>query len=110
MSTFADDWGFPSEVMKSIPGACSYDINPYPGTFKSGRQKYEVTFISSAGDKRRVVDTRLAMQLLSKKTGRPYTVCKRRDSLPPHGQAASDAIAMTTAANSQFGLNDLYLA
>ena len=72
--SFAEQWTFPSEVRKSIPGAGYYDVRPAPGTFKSGRPKFACFFLSA--DKTRIVATRPAMELTSKKSGQPYFLCR----------------------------------
>jgi hypothetical protein len=108
---FADTWGFPGSVKDTIAGAAYYDITVSPGTYRSGRQKFTCAFLDA---NRAVIESREAMELVSKKTRRPYHVVKRNPALPTAevpatSLAARNAIAMTAAANSQFGLNDLYL-
>jgi hypothetical protein len=70
---FRDQWGFPSEVRASIQGAGYYDCQKVPGTYKSGRQRYECTFMDQS--RKKVVARRDAMSLVSKKTNKPYFVC-----------------------------------
>ena len=72
-NTFQLDWGFPSEVRQTIPGCAYYGTEPVPGNYKSGRPKFETTFLSMD---RKVVARRPAMELTSKKTGKPYFVCR----------------------------------
>ena len=100
---FADTWGFPGSVKDTIAGAAYYDITVSPGTYRSGRQKFTCAFLDA---NRNVICTREAMELVSKKTRRPYHVVKR--DAAPHGQAAHAQLARNGDASAQFGLNDLY--
>jgi hypothetical protein len=106
---FADTWGFPGSVKDTIAGAAYYDITVSPGTYRSGRQKFTCAFLDA---NRAVIESREAMELVSKKTRRPYHVVKRNPALPtaevPHGQAAKAQLARNGDASAQFGLNDLY--
>ena len=76
--TFEQQWGFPSEIKKEL-GAASFDVRPLPEKFRSGRQKWECLFFSK-GDE--LISRRVAMQLESKKTGKPYHVCAREEAAP----------------------------
>ena len=93
--TFREDWGFPSEVKASIPGAAFYGTEMVPGTYKSGRPKFETTFLSKD---RKVLARRPAMELISKKTKRPYIVCRRAED--------SWNAARPAAARSAYTLDD----
>ena len=80
-NTFLRDWVFPSKVRETISYAGFYEVNPIPGAFKSGRPKYECTFMIA--NRTKVIATRLAMELTSKKTGKPYFVYRRENCLMP---------------------------
>ena len=82
-------WGYPNEVLKTIPDAVRYDVRPIPGCYKSGRQKYQATFVSS--DNKKVVGRREAMELVSKRTGKSYHVCRRVD--PSKAENALQALS-----------------
>lgn len=75
ISSFQLDWPYVSQVRTDL-GADSYDINPTPDNFKSGRPIYETVFYSSKGGARKVISRRQTMMLESKSTGKPYYVCK----------------------------------
>ena len=75
--TFREMWGYLNEILKTIPGAARYEVHPVPGAYKSGRQRFEATFITS--DHKKVLARRAAMELTSKRTGKPYHVCKRHE-------------------------------
>ena len=92
-STFEQDWGFASDVKATIEGAVYYDVRPTPENFKTGRPKFECLFLDAS--KNRVIETRTAMRLISKKTGKPYEVVSRKPdsaarqpAAPPSGPAA----------------------
>ena len=91
-------WGYPNEVLKTIPGAVRYDVRPVPGCYKSGRQKYQASFVS--GDNKKVVGRREAMELVSKRTGKTYHVCRRADP-----SKAEDALQALSAAG--FDIDDV---
>lgn len=97
-NTFQQDWGFPSEVKATIPDAAYYGTDPVPGTYKSGRAKFETTFLSKD---RKVVARRPAMELTSKKTGKPYFVCRRAEdgwnAAAPRPAAARSAYTLDDA-------------
>ena len=75
--TFREMWGYPNEVLKTVPGAARYEVRPIPGCYKSGRQRFEATFVSA--DHKKVLARREAMELVSKRTGKLYHVCRRAD-------------------------------
>ena len=82
--SFAENWTFPTELKKEL-GASSYTITPLPPheVFRSGRPKFEALFLDRGG---KVLSRRLAMELVSKKTGKPYHVVSRVEpqrSSPP---------------------------
>ena len=86
---FREMWGYPNEVLQTIPDAVRYDVRPIPGCYKSGRQKYQATFVSA--DNKKVVGRREAMSLTSKRSGQQYYVCKRAD--PSKGEDALQALS-----------------
>ena len=105
--SFAESWAYPS-VLKDELKASSYDVQPFPGTFKSGRPRWMATFLSAD---RKVMARRIGMELTSGRTGAPYKVFSRlewidRDT-PPRTiltrQQTSDADASAL-------LNELYAA
>ena len=75
-STWDQDWGFASNVKATIEGAVYYDVRPTPESFSTGRPKFECLFLDAS--KNRVVERRLAMELTSKRTGKPYHVISRK--------------------------------
>ena len=98
-SDFQSQWGYPSEIKTDL-GAAYYELRPLPDNFRSGRPKWECLFFSAD---RKLVSRRLAMELVSKKTGKPYRVCARNEPAPPRAirQQTNDADAL---------LNELYAA
>ena len=76
--SFSTQWGFPSDIKKELDAA-SFDVRPLPESFRSGRPKWECLFFS---EDRKLMSRRVAMQLTSKKTGKPYHVCAREEAAP----------------------------
>ena len=37
--TFRQEWSYPNEVIKTIPGAARFEVYQVPGAYKSGRPK-----------------------------------------------------------------------
>ena len=72
-SDFQLKWAFPSELKQQLEAA-SYDIRPTPENFRSGRPKYQCLFFDKAN---KVLGSRAAMELTSKKTGKNYHVVSR---------------------------------
>ena len=70
-----ESWAYPN-VLRDELKAASYDVQPYPGSFKSGRPKWIATFLS--GD-HKVITKRIGMELVSKKTGAGYKVFSRQE-------------------------------
>ena len=104
--SFGESWSY-ANVLKDELKAASYDIQPFPGTFKSGRDRWMATFLSAD---RKVIARRIGMQLTSKQSGAPYHVFSRqdwvdRDAMPrtilTRQQTGSDASASAI-------LNELY--
>ena len=77
--TVEQQWGFPSDIKKELDAA-SFDVRPLPESFRSGRPKWECLFFS---EDRKLMSRRVAMQLVSKKTNKPYHVCAREEAAPP---------------------------
>ena len=74
---FEQTWAFPSEL-KATLGASWFEVLPTPDNYASGRPKYLARFFGDGyGANRRIIAQRDAMELVSKKTGRPYYVCRR---------------------------------
>ena len=75
---FQKTWGFPSEVMGTIPGATSFTVYPAPSppsAYRSGRRRFVAAFNDENGN---LIQTRNAMRLVSKTTGKEYEVCCRK--------------------------------
>ena len=96
--SFREMWGYPNEVKATIHGASRYEVHPIPGCYKSGRQRFEATFLSA--DHKKVLVRRAAMELVSKRTGAIYHVGKRHEETK--GENALRALA-----SAGFGLDDL---
>ena len=77
-SDFQTQWGYPSQ-MKTQLGAASYELRPLPDNFRSGRPKWECLFFAAD---RKLVSHCTAMELTSKRTGKPYHVCARTEPTP----------------------------
>ena len=75
--SFRETWGYPSEVLKTVSGAARYEVQPIPGCYRSGRKRFEATFVSA--DHKKVLARRAAMELVSKRSGAVYHVCKRHE-------------------------------
>ena len=81
--SWSESWAY-ANVLKDELKAASYDIQAYPGSFKSGRPQYMATFLNS---NRKVISRRIGMELSSSRTGAPYKVFSRqewvdRDAMP----------------------------
>ena len=74
---FQSQWAYPSEIKTQICAAY-YELRPLPDNFRSGRPKTECLFFSAD---RKLVSRH--MELVSKKTGKPYHVCARTEPIPP---------------------------
>ena len=88
MTSFEESWSFPNEIKKEL-GASGYNINPTPENFSTGRPRLEAVFYDGEGHNRRVIETRTAMELVSKKTGKPYHVVSRKPNREPSAQPAA---------------------
>ena len=73
--SFGESWAY-ANVLKNELGAASYDVQPYPGSFKSGRPQFMATFLNSD---RKVIGRRIGMQLTSKQSNAPYYVFSRQE-------------------------------
>ena len=93
-SDFLSQWGYPSEIKTEL-GASYYELRNLPDIFRSGRPKMECLFFSAD---RKLVSRRLAMELVSKKTNKPYRVVARNEPAPPRTilkrEQSSDADAL----------------
>ena len=103
--SFNESWAYASALKDELKAA-SYDVQPYPGTFKSGRPRWMATFLNSD---RKVIARRIGMELTSGRTGAPYKVFSRQEwvdrDTPPRTiltrQRTSDADALDV-------LNEIY--
>ena len=81
---FNESWSY-ANLLKAELKAASYDVQPFPGTFKSGRAKWMATLFNA---ERKVIARRIGMELTSKKTGELYKVFSReewvdKENVPP---------------------------
>lgn len=76
---FEESWGFPNDVIREIPMAIGFDIVTTGSTFRSGRSRFDCRIYGPA---RVVLETRDAMELISKKTGQPYHVVSKKQRRP----------------------------
>lgn len=98
--TFQQHWKYPSWVQNDIRGCVRSETKSTPNKFKSGRVVYKTTFYNS-DDK--TIESRTAMQLVSKRTGKPYYVCETSEAIasraartrPPTGSSpiGADVVA-----------------
>jgi hypothetical protein len=86
-TSFEQSWAFASEIKKEL-GASGYDINDTPENFSTGRARLEAVFYEGEGHNRKVIETRTAMRLISKKTGKPYEVVSRKPNREPSARPA----------------------
>ena len=82
--SFNESWAYPN-ILKEELKAASYDVQPFPGCFKSGRPRWIATFMNV---ERKVIARRIGMELTSKKTGEYYKVFSReewvdKENVPP---------------------------
>ena len=105
--SFSDSWAYVN-ILKAELKAASYDVNPYPGSFKSGRAKWMATFMNREN---KVIARRIGFELVSKKTGDYYKVFSReewvdKEAAPPRpilrreqtgGFSLEDALGEVTA-------------
>ena len=81
---FSESWAYVNILREELKTA-SYDIQPYPGCFKSGRPRWIATFFSREN---KVIARRIGMELTSTRTGQGYKVFSReewvdREAVPP---------------------------
>ena len=95
---FAESWAY-ANVLKDELKAASYDIQPYPGSFKSGRDRWMATFLNSD---RKVISRRIGMQLTSSRTGAPYQVFSRQEWVD------HDAMPRTILKREQSSVDQVY--
>ena len=102
-TSFEQSWAFASEIKKEL-GASGYDINDTPENFSTGRARLEAVYYTGEGHNRRVIETRTAMRLISKKTGKPYEVVSRKPdsqpAAPPSRPAAPAAYTLDDVLNA----------
>ena len=94
--SFADSWGFESELRKLVPECKKFEYIA-DGTFGTGRQKFVARLLRKDGT---CITQRTAMEMVSKKSDRPYKVIAKADaetSKPPG-----------TLPRAALGLDDLY--
>ena len=75
---FFQTWAFPSEVLGTINGATSFTVYPAPSppsAYRSGRRRFVAAFNDEHGN---LIQTRNAMRLVSKATGKECDVCIRK--------------------------------
>ena len=106
MSSFEESWAFPNEVRKEL-GASGYDINDTPGNFSTGRPRLEAVFYEGQGHNRRVIETRTAMRLISKKTGKPYEVVSRKPDLQRAASPSRPASPERSSKPTVYTLDDV---
>ena len=103
MSTsFEESWAFPNEIKKAL-GATGYDINDTASNFSTGRPRLEAVFYEGDGSARKVIKRRTAMELISKRTGVPYTVVSRK---PPAAACQPTARQAAPAARQAYTIDD----
>ena len=81
---FSESWSY-ANLLKEELCAVSYDVQPFPGCFKSGREKWIATFFNREN---KVIARRIGMELTSRKTGQGYKVFSTsewvdREATPP---------------------------
>ncbi len=104
-STWDQDWGFASDVKASIEGAVYYDVRPTPENFMTGRPKFECLFLDAS--KNRVIERRVAMELVSKKTGKPYHVVSRKPDLQRAASPSRPASPERSSKPTVYTLDDV---
>lgn len=103
-NSFQEDWAFAGDVKATIPGAAYWEVRPTPDNYRTGRPKFECLFLDPG--KHKVIERREAMELISKRTGKPYHVVRRHAAPAPAGQAARDQLARNHTAHQQWSLDD----
>ena len=81
---FSESWAY-ANLLKGELKAASYDVQPFPGCFKSGRPRWIATFFNREN---KVIGRRIGMELTSKRTGQGYKVFSReewvdKENVPP---------------------------
>ena len=100
---FQTQWGFPSEIKTQL-GAARYELRKMPMQFRSGRPKWACVFYDEGGN---IISTRTAMELTSKRTGEPYHVCARADTVREQTQVR---VAQARSSASTSEIQDLVYA
>ena len=103
--SFNESWAYASALKDELKAA-SYDVQPYPGTFKSGRPRWMAVFLNSD---RKVVARCIGMELTSGRTGAPYKVFSPQEwvDAPPRTILSRQ---QTNNADAAALLNELYAA
>ncbi len=79
--SFSESWQYPSQAERKIPG-CEYsETKKTTRKFKSGRDIYRTIFYDVCNDE---LESRTAMQLISKRTNQPYYVCQTDAAIARH--------------------------
>ena len=76
---FSENWSFPSEVKSSL-GAAFFETAQTNYYYSTGRPKFITKFYSA--ENKAILATRDSMELISKRTGNPYIVCRSRETPP----------------------------
>ena len=92
---FQRDWGFISEVRDTIPGTARHQIKITDRSFSTGRKIYEATFYGAGNvdGRAQVIEKRSAMELVSKRTGNPYFVVRRKADPPAKTETSTPELA-----------------
>ena len=72
--SFSESWSY-ANVLKDELKAAIYDVQPFPGTFKSGRPRM-TTFMSA---ERKVIARLIGIELTSGRSGAGYKVFSRQE-------------------------------
>ena len=84
--SFNDGWGFADEIKALVP-TCARITYKADGHFRSGRARYLASLLRVDGS---VIETRQAMEMLSKKTNIPYYVVRRALRVPAQAALTLD--------------------
>jgi hypothetical protein len=75
MPSFQETYDFPSKVRLQYGPYVRYRALKTGEKYKTGREKWDIYFMKDASDEPCAIHT--GMELMSKKAGKPYFVCKR---------------------------------
>lgn len=77
---FTDSWGFLADVGLTLtPPYVSYNV-VRDGSFGTGRDRFRVDYLNRS---HALIESRFAMQLVSKRTGKPYYVAQKLAQATP---------------------------